>query len=91
MIDPTITVGITTGGFTALRLPANVGCSCFSIWTEDAAAYELSSDSAGADAITVPAGLPFSIEKGHVGSVAGTILCYAKGTSSTNLVGIITK
>ncbi len=91
MINPPITVGITTGGFTALRLPVNTGCTCFSMWTEDSADYEIASVSDGGDAVTVPGGFPFTIEKAHVGSVAGTILCYARGTSSTNLAGLIIK
>lgn len=88
LISEPITKAITTGGYVAVRLPANVSCTSFSLWTEDAASYYIAKESDGSDAIIVPEGMAFSMdEKVHADS-AGAILCYAKGTSSTNLVGL---
>ena len=95
LIFPPIEQAITAGGYVAVRLPANYGCKSFSLWTEDGAAYYIAYESDGSDAILVTTdgtnGFPFSMDKSHPGDAAGTILCYAKGTSSTNLVGLITQ
>ncbi len=91
MIHPTINQAISTDDYVAVRLPANCSCRTFSLWTEDSKSYEISSDSTGSDAITVPDGFPLAIAQGHSKDAAGAILCYAKGTTSTNLVGLITK
>ena len=88
MIYPTISQAIDTSAFVAVALPTGHNCSSFSLWTEDAAAYLISSVSDGADAITVPASLPLTISQPYG---KDSVLCYAKGTSATNLVGLITK
>jgi len=95
LIFPPIEQAITAGGYVAVRLPANYGCDSFSLWTEDGTAWYIAYESDGSDAILVTTdgtnGFPFSMDKKHPGDAAGTILCYAKGTSSTNLVGLITQ
>jgi len=91
MIFPTISQAITTGGFVAVRLAANCSCVSFSLWTEDGATYEISSESDGSDAINIVDGFPLSMIKPHAKEAAGAILCYAKGSTSTNLVGLVTK
>jgi len=89
MMYPAIDTDITAAGFVAVRLPANHSCSAFSLWTADDTNWikSISSDGAG----PIPVTIPLSLEIPHGSDATGTILCYAKGTSSTKLVGEITK
>ena len=89
MMYPSINAAITTGGFVAVRLPANHMCSAFGLWTEDGENWIKSVNSDGSDPITVT--IPLALQIVHPKEAAGAILCYAKGTSATNLVGEITK
>jgi len=89
MYNDILTAIDTSATFVPVRLPANEGCQSFSLWTEDKADWYKANDAAGTNAIKVTIAL--SPEIPHSPSAAGTILCYAKGTSATNLVGIITK
>ena len=91
MIFPPITQAITTADFVPVRLPANCSCRSFSLWTEDKTSYEISNLANGSNAVIVPDGFPLGLTIGHAKSAAGTIICYAKGTSSTNLVGLVTR
>lgn len=90
-----ISEGITAAGFVAVRLPIGQICKSFSLWTADGAAWIYSHNSDGDTPILVTSdgtkGFPLSLEIMHGRSDAlGNILCYAKGTSSTTLVGLIT-
>jgi len=89
-----IKTGITTSGFVPVRLPVNQGCSTYSLWTEDGAYWIYSHNSAGDTPIKVTsdgsASLSVSISNIVPPDSAGAIICYAKGSSSTNLVGLIT-
>ena len=88
----TINTSISASGFVAVRLPANVRCTAYSLWTEDGAKWEFATESDGSDAIDVTSDgtnvLPIAVSLPFGASAAGTIICYAKGTSTTNLVGI---
>ena len=91
LIEPTISSPITTAGYTAVRLPANMSCTSFSVWTEDGSAYYIASQSNGSDGILTPDEPIYNSDQKHGKSTAGTILFYAKGTTSTNIVGIFKK
>jgi len=96
LIYPPIKQAITTSAtYVAVRLPAGHSCSSFSLWTEDGSSYYFGSLADGSDAVLVTSdwtgGLPFSYAQNLAPDAAGTILGYAKGTTSTNLVGFITK
>ncbi len=91
MIYPPIDETLTTSTWTAIRLPAGFGCQEFSLWTEDSTEWYISSESDGSDEITVPANLPISLSKAHPKNTSGAILCYAKGTTTSKLVGLITR
>jgi len=95
MTYPAIVTDIDTSGFVAVRLPANHMCQAFSLWTEDGAAWVYSHNAAGDRPITITAdgvtGLALALNIIHQKDSAGAILCYAKGTTDTNLVGLITK
>ena len=87
---------ITTAGFVAVRLPAKQNCSEFSLWTEDGTKWVYSHNSDGDTPITVTADgtscLPLALSIYHGIDVStGNVLCYAKGTTSTNIVGLVTK
>ena len=88
LIFTPISQAITTGGYVAVRLPVNQSCTSYSLWTEDGASYYIAKESDGSDAIIIPDGLAFSMEQRINTEPAGAILCYAKGTTSTNLVGL---
>jgi hypothetical protein len=83
---------IDTSGFVAVSLPTGHGCAAYSLWTEDGKKYEVSDVSDGTGSIVVTsdgtAGMALSIEEVRG---KGAVICYAKGSSNTNLVGIITK
>jgi len=89
-----IKTAITAAGFVPVRLPANQKCSSYSLWTEDGAIWERSFAADGTGSIKVTGdgtkGMAININQQYGASIPGTIVCYAKGTSSTNLVGIIT-
>ena len=89
-----IKTAITAAGFVAVRLPSNQKCSSVSLWTEDGSLWERSFAADGTNSIKVTSdgtgGMPFSIDQPYGASAVGTIVCYAKGSASTNLVGIIT-
>ena len=90
MMYEDINTAITTAEtFVPVRLPANHGCKSFSLWTEDETPWYKANSAAGTGAIKVIT--PVNIEMVHSPSSDGTILCYAKGTTATNLVGFITK
>lgn len=91
MINPPIKQAITDAGFVPVSLQAGGSCTAFSLWTEDRADYYLSSLEDGSNAIIVPNGFPLSINQKEPRSKTGRIICYAKGTTATNLVGLITK
>ncbi len=91
MIYTPIKQAITPGSYVAVRLPTNCSCSAFSLWSEDGASYSISSLSDGSDAITVPNGFPLSVDQSLGKKIPGAIICYARGTTSTNLVGLITR
>lgn len=80
---------ITTAAFVAITTSKK--CSCFSLWTEDGSDYIISNTAAGTVSVTVPSGFPFSIAIDPHTTDEGAILCYAKGTSTVNLVGLITR
>jgi hypothetical protein len=89
----TISTSISTSGYVAVRLPANVGCNTFSLWTLDGATWYYATKSDGSDGILVTdgsVGFPLTIAESYSKSAAGTIICYAKGTTSTFLTGIVT-
>ncbi len=85
-IFPPLSTAVTTAGYSAVRLPAGYGCSSFGIAAEDGSSFYVASESDGSDAILWDHG-PFAISEKHSPSDAGTVLCYVKGTSSTNIVG----
>ena len=93
----TIKDAVTSGGYTAVRLPANQGCSSYTIWTADGTAFEVATVSAGTDAVLVAEptdvtkGFPLVVNQPYGADPAGKIVCYAKGTASTDVVGIITQ
>ena len=91
MIHPTISQVLNTSTFAEVTLPAGQGAKTVSLWTEDGASYEMSTTSAGTDATVVPDGLPLSLDLGGARMLAGTTICFAKGTTVTNLVGLLTK
>jgi hypothetical protein len=96
MINQNIKEEITAAAYTAINLPANTGCSGFSLWTEDGAPYYIASTSDGVlDGIKVTSDgtkvLPLTLSHAEGKAATGTILCYAKGTSTTNLVGVTVK
>ena len=95
IIPGTISQAVTTAGYVAVRLPVDTGCTSWSISTEDGAAIWISSDSAGADGVKWTSDgsaiIPFGYPQVLPPDAAGTILFYAKGTSSTNVVGLFTK
>jgi hypothetical protein len=95
MINVPIKEEITAAGYTPINLPVNTACSSFSLWTEDGAPWYIASVSAGTDGIKVTVdgtkGMPIALSHTEPKSSSGTIICYAKGTTSTNLVGVITK
>ena len=90
-IGATIKQEITAASYVAVRLAADTGCESFAIWTEDGASFYISSDSAGVDGILVPEDAAISVTQRFYSTSAGTILCYIKGTTTTNLVGVITQ
>lgn len=90
VIPPTISQAITTSGYVAVRLPADYSCEAYFVWTEDESDFYMASESDGSDGVLVPGG-KFGTSTRIFGSAAGTILFYAKGTSSTNLVGAFNK
>lgn len=96
MPNEAIKQGITAAGFVPVRLPANQVCNALSLWTEDGAKWIYSHNAAGDTAIEITvdgtSGFPLSLsEVLSRADSAGAIICYAKGSSSTNLVGLITK
>jgi len=89
----TISTDITAAGYTPVRLPAMTGCNAFSLWTLDGATWYYATKSDGSDGVLVTdgsTGFPLAISEAYGKSTAGTIVCYAKGTTSTKLTGIIT-
>jgi len=89
-----IKTAITATDFVPVRLPANQKCSSVSLWTEDGSYWERSFVADGTGSIKVTsdgtAGMAVNINQEYGASAVGTIVCYAKGSASTNLVGIIT-
>lgn len=83
---------ITAGGYVAVTLPSGNGCKSYSLWTEDGAAFYIAKATDGSDGILVTtdgtACMAIAVEETRA---PGATICYAKGTSTTNLVGIITK
>ena len=88
----TISQEITTAGYVAIRLPANVQAKSWALWTEDGSKWEYATESDGSNAIDVTndgtGGMPISVNSSRGETAAGAIICYAKGTATTNLVGI---
>ena len=89
---PPIKVDIDTSGYVAVALPDGHSCESYSLWTEDGNAFYVASVSAGTDGVkvTTDGTSGFAISINEVRGPGATI-CYAKGTSDTNLVGLITK
>jgi len=88
----TISKAITAAGYVAVRLPALTSASAYSLWTEDGASWYYATVAAGTDGVLVTtgsSGFPVSITENLEKLTAGALVCYAKGTTSTNLVGII--
>ena len=91
-----IFTNITAAGFVAVRLPAGHSCNSYSLWTEDGTAWIRSHNAAGDVEVLVTTdgtnGFPISInETLGTNDPLGAIVCYAKGTSTTNLSGVITQ
>jgi len=95
MYPPIASDNLNTSTYIPVRLPANNGCSAYSLWTEDGSAYYYSTSSAGTDGILVTsdgsACLPAAIEQVLKSDPDGVIIGYIKGTAVTRLVGLITK
>ena len=91
-IGATISQEITTADYVAVRLPANANCESFAIWTEDGSGFYIASVVAGTDGVLVPEDTAISVHQQFSStSSTGAIIFYAKGTTTTNLVGIITQ
>jgi len=88
-IGTTISQAITSSGYVAVRLPVETGCEAFSLWTEDGSGFYIASKPNGSDGILLPDGMAFSLTQRFYSNANGAILCYAKGTTSTNIVGLI--
>ena len=92
MIYPPIKVAITADGFVPIPLPTGHGSAAWGLWTADGSAWEISSKSDGSDAIPVTVGDSKGLPIGAAQvSPPDALICYAKGTTSTDLVGLITK
>jgi hypothetical protein len=87
-IMPPIGQDITTTGYVAVRLPAGYGCSSYGLVAYDGAAYYIASKSDGSDGELYPAGFRFTSNEKYSASNEGTVICYAKGTTSTRIVGL---
>lgn len=89
---PPIKKAITAAAYVEVTLPATHECQAYSLWTEDGAAFYMSSDGSADNGIlvTTDGTNGFAVSLNEVLG-KGQRLCYAKGTSSTNLVGLITK
>ena len=80
-------------GYVPVRLPAMTSCTAFGLWTLDGAPWYYATKVDGADGVLVTngtTGFQLFINEAYGKLTAGSIVCYAKGTTTTKLTGIVT-